>query len=53
VEFFVEEKELESIEQKVEAEGRGWVHYFAGNLQVSMPPNIAPFLQIDAAIGRM
>jgi methylenetetrahydrofolate reductase (NADPH) len=53
VEFFVEEQVLERIEKKVAAEGRGWVHYFSGNLQVSMAYNIAPFLQSHAAIGRM
>jgi len=43
VEFFVEEQDLEKIEKKIEEEGQGWVHYFAGNLQVSIPLNIAPF----------
>jgi len=48
VEFFVEEDVLDRIEKKVAADGGGWVHYFAANLQVSMPSNIAPSLQTNA-----
>jgi methylenetetrahydrofolate reductase (NADPH) len=38
VEFFVEKSEVESVKRKIEMEGNGWVHYFAGNYQVSGPP---------------
>lgn len=34
VEFFAEEADIERIEKKVRESGRGWVDYFAGNLQV-------------------
>jgi len=53
VEFFVEEPILERIEKKVAAEGKGWVHYFSGNLQVSIPSNFSGFLQTHVATGRM
>ncbi|EDR14910.1 uncharacterized protein LACBIDRAFT_244474 [Laccaria bicolor S238N-H82] len=31
VEFFCEEKDMDVIERRVERNGHGWVHYFAGN----------------------
>lgn len=34
VEFFAEETDVERIETKVKEQGKGWVDYFAGNLQV-------------------
>lgn len=49
----MEEQDLEKIEKKIKEKGQGWVHYFAGNLQVSIPLNIAPFLWTDASTGRM
>lgn len=49
----MEEQDLEKIEKKIEEEGQGWVHYFAGNLQVSIPLNIAPFFRTHTGTGRM
>ncbi|KAG1858047.1 methylenetetrahydrofolate reductase-domain-containing protein [Suillus subalutaceus] len=40
VEFFVEEQDLANIEKKIEEEGQGWVHYFAGNLQGECRSNV-------------
>lgn len=34
VEFFAEEKVVHQIEQTIEKEGNGWIHYFAANSQV-------------------
>lgn len=35
VEFFAEKEDVEKIEAKVRTDGKGWVDYFAGNLQAS------------------
>ena len=37
VEFFCEEVDVGVIEKRIEQRGRGWVHYFAGNNEVSLP----------------
>lgn len=34
VEFFADEKVVYQIEQTVETEGNGWIHFFAANSQV-------------------
>lgn len=34
VEFFAEREDVDKLEQKVAEAGNGWVHYFAGNVQV-------------------
>lgn len=34
VEFFAEKGDMENIGTMIEAQGNGWVHYFAGNYQV-------------------
>lgn len=34
VEFFAPEEDVERIVQKIDAEGKGWVDYFAVNLEV-------------------
>jgi methylenetetrahydrofolate reductase (NADPH) len=37
VEFFALENDVERIVRKVETQGKGWVDYFAVNLEVGMP----------------
>jgi hypothetical protein len=39
VEFFATEEDVEKIIQKVNSEGKGWVDYFAVNLQVRIYPS--------------
>jgi methylenetetrahydrofolate reductase (NADPH) len=34
VEFFAEERVVDQLEQKIQKEGNGWVHFFAANFQV-------------------
>lgn len=36
VEFFAEKSDVEKIERKVAEEGKGWVHYFAGDRKVNV-----------------
>ncbi|KAI0672842.1 methylenetetrahydrofolate reduct [Trametes maxima] len=40
VEFFVEQKDVGRIVEKVEEEGGGWVDYFAGNVQGEILTNV-------------
>ncbi|KAG7092784.1 hypothetical protein E1B28_009106 [Marasmius oreades] len=40
VEFFCGEKDVESIERKVEEKGGGWVHWFAGNWKGECRSNV-------------
>ncbi|KAF7980152.1 hypothetical protein HWV62_39605 [Athelia sp. TMB] len=40
VEFFAEEADVERIEKKVRESGKGWVDYFAGNIQGEVRTNV-------------
>lgn len=36
VEFFATKEDVEIIEKKIQIQGKGWVDYFAGNMQVRL-----------------
>ncbi|KAF8163498.1 methylenetetrahydrofolate reductase-domain-containing protein [Crassisporium funariophilum] len=40
VEFFCEEADVATIEERINEEGNGWVHYFAGNLKGDCRSNV-------------
>ncbi|OCH93881.1 MTHFR-domain-containing protein [Obba rivulosa] len=40
VEFFLEQEDVDKLEQKVREEGNSWVHYFAGNVQGECRTNV-------------
>ena len=54
VEFFSEKSDVERIQCKIETEGKGWAHYFAGNYKVSAFPRVYPlflfFLRLESRI---
>ncbi|KAF8844828.1 MTHFR-domain-containing protein [Paxillus ammoniavirescens] len=40
VEFFAEERVVDQLEQKIQKEGNGWVHFFAANFQGECRTNV-------------
>lgn len=56
VEFFCEEKDVEELQKKIEEEGKGWVHFFAGNYQVSfflVVTSSADWTNVSLSVGRV
>jgi hypothetical protein len=52
VEFFAPERDVERIISKVESQGKGWVDYFAVNLEVCTAHQSVSVSAEDVLIGR-